>query len=719
MPIDNMGQGTEYLYGVNVRDGDEATYLSQIRAEERLCSKTRYYGESSVTRLQAGYVFTMDGHPNSAYNGAEYLAIEVSHEGRHLDMAMSPPSSGRSQPTPQYRNSFVAMDATEQYRPPQKTPKPRFFGTMTAFIYAETGKKNAEVDQEGRYRVHLPFDRADGTKDSSDPNRKASTWIRMAQPYVGQEQGMYFPLADGTEVLLTFINGDPDQPIISGALPNASQPSLLNSEMNLQRTITAQASQTVSGNTHRISMNSARLALLEDPPSAANPTDLGSMYMNEDETEATLPPGVSMIPPWDHQPLTADKPAYDESYIKFMLYDEDYAATDMNKSDIYKVSTDRGAGDNYVYANARTFAYPQHERVFFIGTFHEDFHLKDDFLNNENSWTGVREQFNFPAPGADYPDDTDAATDPDATVNPDGIRGVTEDKRWGDQMFYAYGRLFAWSAGKQMGDGGAFGTFNYGNGYTENLVGETGGTVAGDSTDVSDAIKAYRNHNDKWDFTTTWEPSPVGGMGPGWKGFADVIGLKFLRGESKKEGLVAATKLDPDITLADKTFGHTYSYHMGLAVNIHEGNSRSRTYGNTEDKVNGDSESVVTGDSYATTYGRKTELTIGADTEIKLASDTEVKCAMDNTFHLGVKTDLSFSGDFGFNFGVAVEGHLVNLIVDKIKAKKEDVALQSRLSAIENVQAKIAKTTIQILSGNVTCGNKTLAIHNNSFTLNS
>jgi type VI secretion system secreted protein VgrG len=241
MPIDNMGQGTEYLYGVNVRDGEEATYLSQIRAEERLCSKTRYYGESSVTRLQAGYLFSMDGHPNSTYNGAEYLAIEVSHEGRHLDMEMSAPSSRTTQPTPQYRNSFVAMDATVQYRPPQKTPKPRFFGTMTAFVYAETGKKNAEVDEEGRYRVHLPFDRADGTKDSTDPNRKASTWIRMAQPYVGQEQGMYFPLADGTEVLLTFINGDPDQPIISGALPNASQPSLLNSEMNLQRTKTRRA----------------------------------------------------------------------------------------------------------------------------------------------------------------------------------------------------------------------------------------------------------------------------------------------------------------------------------------------------------------------------------------------------------------------------------------------------------------------------------------------
>ena len=363
MPIDQMGQGTEYLYGDNICDAEEAEYLSNIRAEERLCQKTRYYGESSVTRLQSGYLFGLGGHPNENYNGVEYLTVEVSHEGMHLDMSVS---AGRraSKSTPQYRNSFVAIEASEQFRPARVTAKPRFYGTMTAFIYAESTTMKAEIDEFGRYRVHLPFDRSDGTLLSTDPHRKASTWIRMAQPYVGQEQGMYFPLTGGTEVLLTFINGDPDQPIISGAVPNAAEPSLLTSEMNLQRTITTQPSQTVTGNTHVKSLNSAHIEMLENPPSAPDPVVVNCSYINEDYTNATLPTGnlpsdKSMIPPWNLKSLSEPSPAYDQDLIKFKKYNRYLTASEMQSWHLSQVSTERNGGDNYVYSNGRTFAFPQ------------------------------------------------------------------------------------------------------------------------------------------------------------------------------------------------------------------------------------------------------------------------------------------------------------------------------------------------------------------------
>ncbi len=246
-PIDQMGRGTEYIYGANIQDTDEATYLSEIRAEESLCKRTRYYGESSVIRLQSGHLFEMEMHPNDAYNGVEYLAVEVNHEGFHLDTSLSTGATKSPESVPQYRNSFVAINAVEQFRPARITHKPRFYGTMTAFIYAETGFNKAEVDEQGRYRVLLPFDRADGTKESTDPERKASTWIRMAQNYVGEGKGSYYPLTGGTEVLLSFINGDPDQPIIVGAVPNASEPSLLKSDNEFESTV-----QTGSGNRIRM-----------------------------------------------------------------------------------------------------------------------------------------------------------------------------------------------------------------------------------------------------------------------------------------------------------------------------------------------------------------------------------------------------------------------------------------------------------------------------------
>jgi len=234
--IDNMGQGTEYFYGENVGDENEAMYLSEIRAQESRCQMTRYYGEGCASRLQAGYVFGLDAHPNARYNDLNYLTVEVSHQGRNLDMTLSANATAELQP--HYSNSFTAIEDSEQFRPARKTPKPHFYGTMTAFVHAAQGTNDVEINPDGRYLVHLPFDRASGAASDDDPtDRKVSAWLRMAQPFAGASEGMYFPLKGGTEVLLTFINGDPDQPIISAALPNAAEPSLLNSQNDTETVI--------------------------------------------------------------------------------------------------------------------------------------------------------------------------------------------------------------------------------------------------------------------------------------------------------------------------------------------------------------------------------------------------------------------------------------------------------------------------------------------------
>ena len=224
--IDSAGQGTEYLYGENFLTEGEAEHLAQVRAEAFICRKTQYYGESGISGFNAGFTFKLGSHPNDKYNDINYLITEVTHEGQFLDQNAS--DSGETKPI--YNNTFVATEASIPFRPAIKTPKPRFFGTMTAFVYSEAATDMAEINEDGCYRVHMPFDKADGSKTSTDPDRKASCWIRMAQPYVGEGEGMYFPLRGGTEVLLTFINGDPDRPVISGALPNASNPSLLTSD---------------------------------------------------------------------------------------------------------------------------------------------------------------------------------------------------------------------------------------------------------------------------------------------------------------------------------------------------------------------------------------------------------------------------------------------------------------------------------------------------------
>ena len=70
------------------------------------------------------------------------------------------------------------------------------------------------MDEQGRYKVILPFDISGRAKG------KGSAWLRMMQPFTGPDYGMHFPLRKGSEVLLTFVDGNPDRPIISGAVPN-------------------------------------------------------------------------------------------------------------------------------------------------------------------------------------------------------------------------------------------------------------------------------------------------------------------------------------------------------------------------------------------------------------------------------------------------------------------------------------------------------------------
>ncbi len=668
--VDTLGTGTEYLYGGNVQDSNEASYLTQLRADELIGHKTRFYGESSVSRLQSGYSVNLEGHPNSKYNGQDYLILEVSHEGSNLDTVQT---NRASKVQSQYRNSFTAIQSQTQFRPPLTTAKPRFYGTMTAFIYAETGGDRPEVDDLGRYRVHLPFDKADGTLSSTDPDRKASAWIRMAQPYVGQDQGMYFPLTGGTEVLLTFINGDPDQPIISAALPNAAQPSLMEENPEWASSVTTLTSLNITGNRQNISMNSARLTALE--PSNPIPTTANAHFINEGS--------ASMIPPSTGMEVTDNSPAYDDQYVKFKYYNKDLVAVDMTTDHINNdmAGTDRGAGDNYIYANGRTFVYPQHERVYFIGSFHEEFHVKDDFITMKtdgsyNSWTGVKEQFNFPAPGEDFPSGKKGEDNSDAEVNTTGIRGVSEDKRWGDQMNYAWGRSFNWGGGPLLDhpddatkNGGSFGAYNYGNSYTENLLIATGGT----SEDLTDTQKEHADD---------YQSYPQ---------FTDDLGS----------------------TSVDKTFGPTYSYQNGFSLDIKVGDSYERVYGNKNEEVHSHWVSHVYGSSHEVRHGASNEMFMGAKNEMNLAATSEINLSaassivggISSAFFLGGETELKISWSNSFHFGLDTGLQLAGFLkytggfgIDKTSAYLDDAdaRIAGAKAQIKTIKAKIDDIAFEI-----------------------
>ncbi|WP_438026565.1 type VI secretion system Vgr family protein [Sorangium sp. So ce233] len=213
--LDSGDGGGVVEYGSHVKTPEEARRLAQIRAEERLSRQRVYEGKASRAALSAGRRVTLIEHPRLP-GPEELLLVEVEHEAR------LPAFKDTGEQSPYYRNAFRAIPAHVAYRPPRRTPRPRISGVVTGIVQPGPGGKTngiAQLDAEGRYTVQLHFDTA------QPGEQKASRPIRMAQPFSGMGHGMHFPLRPGTEVLVGFANGDPDRPVILGAMFHPLAPS--------------------------------------------------------------------------------------------------------------------------------------------------------------------------------------------------------------------------------------------------------------------------------------------------------------------------------------------------------------------------------------------------------------------------------------------------------------------------------------------------------------
>ncbi|MCA9298208.1 MAG: hypothetical protein KDA28_04030, partial [Phycisphaerales bacterium] len=168
--------------------------------------------EAALPTLSAGARLTITGHP--ILDSIELLLVRVEHHGRFLAYGTA---SGADE---SYRAVFEAIPAAVPYRPPRVTPKPKIVGVVSGITEADPGvsTERAWIDEHGRYLVRMLFDTA------APGERKASLPIRMAQAHSGPGYGVHFPLRPGVEVLIAFIGGDPDRPVIVGSVPNALTP---------------------------------------------------------------------------------------------------------------------------------------------------------------------------------------------------------------------------------------------------------------------------------------------------------------------------------------------------------------------------------------------------------------------------------------------------------------------------------------------------------------
>jgi type VI secretion system secreted protein VgrG len=158
--------------------------------------------------VSVGSLFTLEDCPREDQN-REHLILSASHDLEFSEYEAMPEGAGTS-----YRCSFVAMSSEQQFRPRRATPKPFVQGPQTAMVVGPAGDE-IYTDKFGRVKVQFHWDRY-GEEDEN-----SSCWIRVSHPLAGKGWGSVSIPRIGQEVIVDFLEGDPDQPIITGRVYNA------------------------------------------------------------------------------------------------------------------------------------------------------------------------------------------------------------------------------------------------------------------------------------------------------------------------------------------------------------------------------------------------------------------------------------------------------------------------------------------------------------------
>ncbi|MGB9103836.1 MAG: type VI secretion system tip protein TssI/VgrG [Terriglobales bacterium] len=180
----------------------------RLRMEEEEVGYETYSGTSNCRGFTAGSNFELTNHYDM--NG-KFVLVSVQHT-----MVQNPHYVSDAVSAAPYRNSFVCIPYGVPFRPRRLTPKPVVQGPQTAVVTVKKGEESW-LDKYGRVRVQFHWDR-EGKKDEN-----CTCWLRVTQPWAGKTWGAHFWPRVGQEVIVDFLEGDPDQPIITGCVYNSDE----------------------------------------------------------------------------------------------------------------------------------------------------------------------------------------------------------------------------------------------------------------------------------------------------------------------------------------------------------------------------------------------------------------------------------------------------------------------------------------------------------------
>jgi type VI secretion system secreted protein VgrG len=189
-------------------DAGQAEHYARVRLEESQSLAARSTGHATVRGMAPGWRFTMRRSPRDDDN-REYLVVSVSYALREGGYA-----TGSTSGT--YGFGFMAQPADSPFRAPRQTPMPRTTGPQTAIVVGPEGEE-VWTDQYGRVKVQFHWDR------EGQRNENSSSWVRVSQAWAGEGFGTVHVPRIGQEVVVDFIAGRVDRPIVIGRVYNADQ----------------------------------------------------------------------------------------------------------------------------------------------------------------------------------------------------------------------------------------------------------------------------------------------------------------------------------------------------------------------------------------------------------------------------------------------------------------------------------------------------------------
>lgn len=202
-----------YDYPGEYESLEEGEAYARVRMEELEAQYEVVEGRTNARGLAVGSLFTLADHPRSDAD-REYLILSARYELHSNAYESATEEEAEAEPT--FTCSFRAIDSGHRYRSPRTTPLPLVRGPQTATV---VGPKDEKVwpDKYGRVKVHFHWDRY------QEKDENSSCWIRVSQGWAGGGWGgMHIPHV-GQEVVVEFLEGDPDRPIITGRVYNAGQ----------------------------------------------------------------------------------------------------------------------------------------------------------------------------------------------------------------------------------------------------------------------------------------------------------------------------------------------------------------------------------------------------------------------------------------------------------------------------------------------------------------